>query len=234
MHGKINSRLTHLRNSHWGERVVLVANGPSLNCMNLDFLKRKIVFATNKIYLGFKKFRFYPRYYIAVNQKVIEQSAEQIKAMNCVKFISLRGKERVAENALTHHIDTWNPPARFCHDISQGVHEGWTVTHAALQIIYYLGFKEVIIIGMDHRYEYSGVPNETCRMNGPDPNHFSADYFGGSQTWDNPDLARSEESYRFARAEYEKDGRRIIDATLDGACTIFEKANYRQIFGMNS
>lgn len=89
-----------------------------------------------------------------------------------------------------------------------------------------------IIIGMDHRYEYTGAPNEAKRLDGPDPNHFSPDYFGGGQTWDNPDLTKSEESYRIARAEFEKDGRRIIDATLDGACSVFEKADYRQLFGV--
>jgi hypothetical protein len=133
---------------------------------------------------------------------------------------------------LTYHIETQNPPARFSHNIAQGVHEGWTVTYVALQIAYYLGFKEVVIIGLDHRYEYTGAPNEARTLHGPDPNHFSPDYFGHGQAWDNPDLAHSEESYRIARDEFEKEGRCIIDATLDGACTIFEKADYRQLFGV--
>lgn len=223
-----------LKNRHRLQRAVLVANGPSLNKMDLGFLKNEIVIGLNKIFLGFKKFNFYPRYYVAVNQKVIEQSAEQIKAMNCVKFIGMRGAEYVPVNALTHHIETRNIPTRFSHDITRGLHEGWTVTYAALQVAYYLGFKEVIIIGMDHRYEYTGAPNEPKRLDGPDPNHFSPDYFGGGQTWDNPDLNQSEESYRIARAEFEKAGRRIIDATLNGACTVFEKADYRQLFGIAS
>jgi len=230
----MHSRVTGLRNRHSAERAVLVANGPSLNRMKLEFLRREFVIGMNKIFLGFKTFGFYPRYYVAINHKVIEQSAEQIKSMNCVKFISRRGEGLIPEDALTYHIDTHKPPARFCHDISQGLHEGWTVTYAALQIAYFLGFKEVVIIGMDHRYEYTGAPNEACRLDGPDPNHFSPGYFGGGQTWDNPDLANSEESYRIARAEFEKDGRRIIDATLDGACTIFEKAEYRQVFGLTA
>ena len=28
--------------------------------------------------------------------------------------------------------------------------------------------------------------------------------------------------------EYEKDGRRIVDVTLDGKCQVFEKANYEE------
>jgi hypothetical protein len=226
-------RLSLLRNRHTGQRVVLVANGPSLNHMDLAFLRREVTIGLNKIHLGIKKFGFYPRYFVAVNDKVIAQSALQINALNCVKFISERNAHLVPENALTYHINTGNPPARFCGNIAQGVHEGWTVTYAAQQIAYYLGFKEVIIIGMDHRYEYTGNPNEASRLDGSDPNHFNPDYFGGGQTWDNPDLANSEESYRIARAEFEKAGRRIIDATYKGACTIFEKADYRQLFGLD-
>lgn len=230
----VNSRLHFFKDRHFGERAVLLANGPSLNNMELGFLRSNTVIGMNKIFLGFKKYRFYPRYYVSVNKKVLDQSAEQINAMNCVKFISRRGGELIPENSLTHHVETQNPPFRFCRDIEQGIHEGWTVTYAALQIAHYLGFKEVVIIGMDHRYEFCGAPNEAHVLNGPDSNHFSPDYFGGGQAWDNPDLVHAEESYRIAREEYEKDGRRIIDATLDGACNVFEKAGYRQIFGVNA
>jgi hypothetical protein len=218
-----------LHNRHVGERCILVANGPSLNKMDLSFLRGEIVLGMNKIFLGFRKFGFYPRYYVAVNAKVLEQSRNEITRLNCVKFIGSRADDLLPEDALTYRINTARPPHRFCRDIGQGVHEGWTVTYAALQIAHYLGFAEVVIIGMDHRYAYTGGPNETRTLDGPDPNHFSPDYFGNGQAWQNPDLAHSEESYRIARAEYERDGRRIIDATLDGACTIFEKIDYRTL-----
>ncbi len=224
-----SSRFQFLKNRHQGQRVVLVANGPSLNKMNLSFLKDEITIGLNKIYLGFNTFCFYPRYYVAVNDKVIVQSAEQIKQLSCVKFISDRNAQLIPETALTYHINT-SISERFSYDISRGVGEGWTVTYAALQIAFYLGFSEVILIGMDHRYEYSGLPNEACRMDGPDLNHFSKDYFGYGKTWDNPDLANSEESYRIAREIFKQAGRRIIDATLDGACTVFEKVLYQNLF----
>lgn len=222
------TRLSTLRNRHSG-RVVIVANGPSLNQMDLRFLKREAVIGMNKIYLGLQKFGFYPRYYIAVNEKVIRQSVEQIRAMNCVKIIGERGAEVVKEDALTYHVKTRNVQSRFSKDITQGIHEGWTVTYAALQLAYYLSFEEVVIIGMDHRFEYSGQPNESRYLEGRDPNHFSPEYFS-DQDWDNPDLEKSEESYRIARKVYEEDGRRIIDATVNGACNIFERGDYHDIF----
>jgi hypothetical protein len=224
------NRLVTVHNRHAGERCVLIANGPSLNRMDLSFLRQHTVIGMNKIFLGFRKFNFYPKYYVAVNRKVLEQSANDIHKLNCVKFISDRADGLIDEDGLTYRINTTRAPKRFCHDIGQGVHEGWTVTYAALQVAYYLGFREVIVIGMDHRFQYAGAPNQAGKLDGPDPNHFSPDYFGHGQAWDNPDLAHSEESYRVARIEYERDGRHIIDATLDGACDIFEKADYRRLF----
>lgn len=225
----MSERLASFHNRHQGETAVLVCNGPSLNQMDLRFLRKHTCIGLNKIFLGFKKFAFYPKYYVAVNDLVIEQSSAEIKALNCVKFISQRNARWVPESALTHHIKTDRPPHRFCTDITLGVHEGWTVTYAALQVAYYLGFKQVVIVGMDHRFTYQGQPNETHLLQGDDPNHFAPNYFSGQQ-WDNPDLAHSEESYRLAKQVFEADGRSIIDATLKGACTVFDKQPYTQVF----
>ena len=198
----------------------------------MSFLSREISIGMNKIFLGFEKFQFYPKYYTAINRKVVEQSVVEIRNLNCVKFIgNVAADNLVRESALTYLVDTTNPPARFSTNISNGIHEGWTVTYAALQIAYFLGFKQVIIIGLDHRYKFEGKPNEAHNMEGDDPNHFDRSYFAG-RSWDNPDLAKSEESYRIARKEFEADGRQILDATVDGACDVFEKVNYQSLFNL--
>jgi hypothetical protein len=222
-----------LKNRHAGERAVLVCNGPSLSSMDLGFLKHELVIGLNKIYLGIHRFHFYPKYFVAVNKKVLQQSRDEIKQLTCIKFLSNHCNDLFSDDALTHIINTHNPQSYFCTDITKAVHEGWTVTFAALQIAYYLGFDEVIIIGMDHRYEFFGQPNEEQLITGPDLNHFCDSYFGHGQTWDNPDLAHSEKSYRIARDTYQKNGKKIIDATLDGACDIFTKADYRKVFGLD-
>lgn len=209
---------------------MIVANGPSLNQTDFSLIRNEICFGLNKIFLGIPKFRFYPRYLVAVNQKVIEQSAEEFRKLNCVKFIGERGAHVMPEDAMTYLVPTMDPPARFSQDITQGLHEGWTVTYAALQIAYFMGFHRVVLVGLDHDFQYSGEPNEAWLMEGDDPNHFSPDYFKG-HSWDNPDLESSEASYRIARQQYENAGREIIDATYNGRCTIFKKAELASLFG---
>jgi hypothetical protein len=225
---KPGARLTRFHNAHAGERCVLVCNGPSLNRMDLSGLRNETVIGLNKIYLGFECFGFEPDYLVAVNDKVIAQSAEAYADLTCTKFLTDRASRIVPADPKTFHMRTHGIEPRFSRDLTLGLHEGYTVTHVALQVAYFMGFKEVIIIGMDHRFESEGLPNTPLHMRGADPNHFSPDYFR-DQTWDAPDLAQSEVSYRAARQAFEQDDRRILDATLGGACTVFPKVTYRKV-----
>jgi hypothetical protein len=222
--------LTRFRDLHYGQRAVIVCNGPSLNAMDLRPLRNELVIGMNKIHLGLERFGFQPRYVTAVNPRVVEQSAAAMAALPAIKFIGARAAGSLPEDVLTHHIGILNPPVQFSGDLTRGVREGGTVTFVALQIAFYMGFSEVVIVGMDHRYRFEGAPHEAHHLIGPDVNHFSPDYFSG-HVWDNPDLARSEASYAEARRIFEAAGRRIIDATVGGACKVFEKADYGTILG---
>jgi hypothetical protein len=224
------SRLARFRDLHRGERVVLVCNGPSLNGMDLSALRRETVIGLNKIHLGLARFRFHPRYVVAVNPLVVEQAQAALAGLSAIRFIGARAAEYLPEDAFTHHVPMLDPPVVFSRDLTQGLREGGTVTHAALQVAWWMGFAEVVIIGMDHRFSFTGPPHEANLLAGPDPNHFSPDYFAG-QTWNNPDLALSEASYAEARRIFEADGRRIIDATTGGDCQVFEKADFRKVIG---
>lgn len=223
--------MNHLYNRHQGERCVIVCNGPSLNQMNLSFLKSEYVIGLNKIYLGLKKFRFYPNYFVSVNEKVLRQSELEIKQLSSVKFLSDRCPDIFKGNALTHILKTKDYYEDFSYDLRMGLQEGYTVTYAALQVANYLGFDEVIIIGMDHKFDFEGEPNESKLMVGNDLNHFSVDYFKG-HSWDNPDLLNSEKYYKIAKDRFEERGKRIIDATLGGNCNVFQKMDYKDIFGL--
>jgi hypothetical protein len=221
-------RLARFRDCHRGERLVLVCNGPSLNQTDFSLIRREVSMGLNKIFLGFRRFRFYPRYYTAINRRVIEQSADQISQLNCVRFLKdMGGANPLPESALTYLLNA-RPEERFHPNLCEGFFEGYTVTFAALQIAFFMGFSTVVIVGMDHRYRFEGLPNQPHELKGPDPNHFDPGYFGG-HTWDNPDLANSERFYAMARAAFEADGRRILDCTVSGACDVFEKARLEEV-----
>lgn len=224
----IGERLQRFRDRHCGERLVIVCNGPSLNQTDFSLIRREVSIGLNKIFLGFRRFHFYPRYYLAINRRVIEQSAQDIAQMNCVRFLKDMGSNNpLPESALTYLLYPVGDK-RFHPDVCEGFSEGYTVTFAALQLAYFMGVSTVVIVGMDHRYSYTGLPNEPHVLQGPDPNHFDPNYFSG-HTWDNPDLANSERFYAMAREAFEATGRRVIDCTVDGSCTVFEKGRLEEV-----
>lgn len=224
-------RLSVWKNKHKGQKCILICNGPSLNKVefhkiNLD---QYVLFGSNKIYLGFDSLGIRSDYIVAINKNVLEQAAEIYNRLNIVKFISNRvSTDLIQPNQYTYFINTKHLPKhhkRFSENICKYVHEGWTVTHAALQIIHYMGFTEVNIVGMDHlfRQHQEGMQNQPSIMEGNDIDHFHPDYFGHGKTWDFPDLKQSEISYMAAREAFEKCGGRIFDCTIGGACTVFER-----------
>ncbi|MGA9192304.1 MAG: hypothetical protein WBZ24_11265, partial [Anaerolineales bacterium] len=104
------------------------------------------------------------------------------------------------------------------------------VTFVAMQQAYYMGFEDVILIGVDNNFTTQGQPNETVESQGDDPNHFSPDYFGKGFRWQLPDLEASERAYRLAKNAFEADGRRVRDATLGGKLQVFPKVDYDDLF----
>ncbi len=222
-------RLQSFKDKHKGERCFILGNGPSLKNMDLTPLKNEITFGLNRIYLLFKHMGFNTSYFVSINRLVIEQCAKDIEPLQCPKFISFRARDLIKFSADTIFLKKMSGP-RFCRDIrTEGIWEGSTVTYAAMQLAYYMGFSEVILIGLDHNYKTSGEPNEIVVSQGEDRNHFDPDYFSQGFKWQIPDLKTSEYAYQLAREAFENDGRRIIDATIDGKLQIFPKSVYEKI-----
>jgi FkbM family methyltransferase len=218
------------KDKHRGQRCVIIGNGPSLGKMDLSFLEKEICFGMNRIFLLFDRWKFRPTYYASVNPLVIEQSAGEILKINAPKFLSSKGIPFFSDPPADMYFIKSHPEWIFSHDPQIGLCEGWTVTYFAMQLAYFMGFSEVILIGVDHHFVTPGDPNKEVVSQGDDPNHFHPEYFGKGTRWNLPDLDRSEHSYRMAKAAFESVSRKIIDATLGGKLTIFPKVDYKQYF----
>ena len=99
-----------------------------------------------------------------------------------------------------------------------------------MQLAYYMGFQQVILIGVDHNFVTQGPANQEVVSTGQDPNHFSGEYFGKGFHWQLPDLVSSEQAYQLARSTYERAGRQILDATVNGKLNVFPKVSYNSLF----
>ena len=95
-----------------------------------------------------------------------------------------------------------------------------------MQIAFFMGFKNVFLVGVDHNFQQIGNPNEQQEFKGDDVNHFHPDYFKGMQ-WHLADLEGNEASYSLARHQFHAFGRNIYDATIDGKLNIFQKIDFK-------
>jgi hypothetical protein len=226
-------RMDDYFNRHSGHRCFIIGNGPSISGMDMSPLKDEFTFGLNRIYLLFNSLPFIPTYYVCVNELVLEQFSGEINALTMPKFLNWnRRKSFSAESDSTHFVRlALGLQDVFVRDFRRPLSSGGTVTYVALQIAYTMGFSEVVLIGVDHSFADKGIPNKIeTRRSDTDVNHFHPDYFPKGSRWQLPDLKRSELAYALARRAYEKDGRRIIDATVNGKCTVFEKDDFYSLF----
>jgi tetratricopeptide (TPR) repeat protein len=218
-----------LKNEFQGQRCFIIGNGPSLRRTDMSLLKNEYTIGLNRIYLNYENMGFEPTFHCVVNPCVIEQFARDIDVVQSIKFIRGESKRFIKNRWNTFFMESYG-----VHDFNtdlEDLHwcEGWTVTYCAMQVAFYLGFHTVILIGVDHNFPDSGDPNKLVTADGSDQNHFHPDYFGKGVKWHYPDLERSEKSYAVAKAVYEKNGRRILDATIGGKLTVFPKVDYNSI-----
>jgi hypothetical protein len=223
-------RLGELKDIHRGQRCFIIGNGPSLKQTDLTLLRDEFTFGMNRIYLGFPEMGFQTTYYLTVNSLVIEQCAADIRALSMPRFVCWRSHNVIGTAPDLNFLHTTYTGPKFAQDARGRLWESATVTYVALQLAFHMGFQRVILIGVDHNYSAQGKPNTTVVSQGDDKDHFHASYFGKGFRWQLPDLETSEKGYRMARNAYEQAGRQVLDATVGGKLTIFDKVEYHALF----
>lgn len=218
-----HNNLLQFKDSHKGEVCYLIANGPSLNETEMSLLKDKVTFGMNRIYLLFEKMGFTTSYYTCVNELVLKQFSKEIGQLEMPKFLNYSQRNLFKKSDESYFIFRKLGGTEFGTDISKSINQGSTITYAALQIIYYMGFSKVVIVGLDHSFSFVGQVNETQVNTDEDKNHFVPNYFPKGSKWQTPDLVSSEYFYQMADDMFRKAGREIIDCTVGGKCFIFKK-----------
>ena len=212
-------------------RCVVIGNGPSLNQMDLSVLAGEPTFGLNRGYLLFDRIGGPTTYLVSVNRYVLEQSADEMLASPGTKFFNWRHRRFVpAGRDDVVYLHTVHEPG-FSTDVARrGLWEGATVTFVAMQLAYHLGYRDVVLIGVDHSFATAGPAHQLVTSGGDDPDHFDRSYFGAGYRWQLPDLETSEQAYAMARAAFESAGGSVVDATVGGKLTIFPKAELATLF----
>jgi hypothetical protein len=222
--------LRNLRGAARQRQCVIIGNGPSLNQMDLSVLKGADTFGLNRGYLLTPRIGGPMSYLVSVNEFVIEQSGPEMLAAPGLKFFSWRHRRFVpADREDVIYLRSVHRPAFSKDLVRDGLWEGATVTFVALQLAYHMGYRDVVLIGVDHNFTTAGSPHQLVTSTGADPNHFDPSYFGAGYRWQLPDLETSEIAYRFAKAAFEAAGGEVVDATVSGKLQVFPKAELVEV-----
>ena len=232
-------RISQLKNIYNEEKIVIVGNGPSLNKIDFDLLKSVKTISFNSIFL---KKDFQPFIYMVEDGAVALENKDSInKYKSEYRFFPKCYKSFIEPDENTYFFNmnrgmyeetstNYDLP-RFSGDFSKRGYCGQSVTIMALQLAFYMGFKDVALIGMDFNYI---IPKDTVieghnyLSKGADPNHFDKNYFGAGKTWHDPKLYNVSKSYKLAKIVYESYGKKIINCSVGGKLDIFERNSLRK------
>jgi hypothetical protein len=209
---------------------VIIGNGPSLNDTDLSLVRGIDTFGLNRLYLAFPSLGWATTYHVAVNRLVVQQCRAELLAVPGRLFTTWPNRFDLSARRDAVFLDRLPGPI-FSRDPRYGVWEGATVTYVAMQLAYWMGYRDVVLVGVDHRFASRGKAHSLVTSSGDDLNHFDPNYFGKGFSWQLPDLETSEVAYELAREAFEDSGGRVIDATVGGALRVFEKQPLAKALG---
>ncbi len=241
-------RLAMMRNKHRGRRCFVIANGPSLNGMDLSPLRDEITIGCNGIYKAFPGWGFHTDYLIFEDIEQLELRRRDIGA--------IKGPLKLAAlyNAYAFPADSrtifFNAPRmrgnlyywtdiypQFSPDFAAIAHLGSSVTYLMLELAYHLGCDPVYLIGLDH--DYGELPRRfpPGKITITEQNidlvrglHFSNAYYKIGDQIGVPDVARQEMAYALAQSAFENDGRKIYNASAESKLDLFERVEFASLF----
>jgi len=238
--GSLSTNLNTFADRYTGRRAFIIGNGPSLQSMDLAKLKDEITFGVNNIFYNFGQMGFKPTFYVVEDKLVAEDRAEEIKALAGMTKIfgtelqyCLGGSlETIWANVI---YDFRNYPGfpNFSKDAAQCLWVGGTVSYICMQLVYYMGFSEVYLVGFDHSYTIpkdAKIEGNVITSVADDSNHFHPEYFGKGKRWHDPRTDRMEKAYIRAKEAFEQGGRKIYNATMGGKLEIFPRVDYWSLF----
>lgn len=145
------NKIRDFKNVHDGKRVFILASGPSLAEVDLKLLARRLVIGLNRSALIFPD----SHYHCTMDQRLFDEHPEVLRQ---TRFLfTLVGRP-------------WGIPLKllgsegFSWDLEQGIYSGYTVSYFALQVAVYMGFKEIVYVGLDLQHD------------GPKTHFFGADF----------------------------------------------------------
>ena len=228
------SRLKELHNIYRGERCFVMGNGPSLNRLDLQLLAHEITFGANAIHLNRAAMGFMTTFYTIEDQLAAEDNAYVLQDLECEKmFFPLRIYPILGdlENAVYFNYEPAAEHNRFfSRNFASIAYSGYTVVFINLQLAYYMGFRDVYLIGVDLNYKIdTDAQGDMLLASGEEQNHFHPNYHVKNQRLWRPHIDKMIQSLRLAGEAFAEDGRAIYNASPGGNLNLFRRVDFHKL-----
>lgn len=221
--------LEDFKDIHKGERCFIACNGPSLNDIDVSKLQNEIVFGLNR---GYLKKDLPIKYMVVTATPIMRQFGDEILSVKCDAIFC----DRLSGDNVCN-VRFGGVGRIFQTDITKNLFRGRTVTFAALQLSYMMGFAEVYIIGMDHNFTYTNTKKYGDYKNlvistDKDLNHFDPTYFSKGTYWGKYAPTNVEFNYKLAVDAFRKDDRKVYNASTFTKLSedIMPRINFNDLF----
>ena len=230
------------KNFYDGQRCFIIGNGPSLTIKDLEKLKEfgEISIASNSIYNLFPNTEWRPTIYTVHDFQEIKKTREKISAVKTeLKIVAMSASGRIydVDEAILLRLIEPKRGGYFSDDISKCVYDGGTVTYVSLQCAVYMGFKEIILLGVDHSFAREQTKDGKMIINNKIKNHFqnyqTDDFWGNGQKDEEAvvfPLDFATDAFITARHYADEHGVRILNATRGGKLEVFERVDFDTLF----
>jgi hypothetical protein len=217
-----------LKNKFVGCRCVVIGNGPSLRKTNLSLLKNEYTFGLNRIYLLFEELGFETDLLLSMNRFQFQYYGKEMSNVTGLKVFNWKYRRYTSAKEKMAFL-----PPKLTPDFNGDILSGFTpntgtVTNLALEVAYFMGFSEIILIGVDFSFLEQGTANTTTVLQGADQNHFTPNYYEPGVVWQLPDYAAQIRGFRAAKKLFDENGRKVVDATVAGKLDIFPKVDFEE------
>ena len=233
--------LESARDRHLGQRCFLLGSGPSLASLDPAQLDGEVVMSLN----GASQLEgLRSDYFMTVAHEWWQQNVQWLDSqkvgtrrflppyVGCCDDGIPTSRMRVA-SAAEATIRGLDVPQAFGLDAARLIYLGGTVVFPALQVLFYLGFAEVVLLGIDHSYAHADEEAVQKSVPSSSLEHFKPDYYTDPLRI-HCDIPAMERAYRMALGAWEVDGRRLLNATPNTRLDIIPRADLATVLGQRS
>jgi hypothetical protein len=239
-------RWKKLKDKYKGERVFLIGNGPSINKTPLYLLADEYKMCFNHFSVMLERLNWHPEFFLTSDNLVLSdiiKDFSNIIPLTKYSFfpgVHFRGDNYIKEiekykNAFwTIHLHGKG----FTDDLPK-IYPGGSVIYEGIQILKYLGFNEIYLIGVDMNYRIhksaklinsKGIDIQS--QNNDDPNHFDPRYFGKGKKYHQPKKYVIENTIKdlsYIADKITNNDFRIINIGFDSKLDVFPKEEFSSV-----